>query len=118
MPWWSWVLIWAVLVLALVGMLVRFGFVLFRKAMAALDALGDLGDQVADLEAQADILAGDADSPRTPPAIFADRAALAAGVSASRSERAHRRQLRRDQRITQGKLLNSTALTQRTGPHA
>lgn len=46
MPWWSWLLIWTGLVLALLGMLVWFGFRLFRQAMATGAALSDLSDRI------------------------------------------------------------------------
>jgi hypothetical protein len=118
MPWWSWVLIWSVLVMALVGTLGGFGFVLFHKVMAGFDALTDLSDQVDVLDSRTEVMAGETHPRHGTPAIFADRTALAANASTARSERAHRRQLRRDQRITQGKLLSTTPLKQRTGPHA
>jgi flagellar biosynthesis/type III secretory pathway M-ring protein FliF/YscJ len=100
-PWWSWVIIWVVLVAALLGMLAWFAVRLFRKLMTAADALGDLGDQLAQLDEAVDELA-----PATfSPAIFADREELALDVERNRDRRAHRRQERRDLAINRGKLL-------------
>lgn len=104
MPWWSWILIWLFLVLALLGMLAIFAVVLFRKMMTAADAVGELGDQVAALDAAVDEL----DPDRRRPAIFADAAELAADVRARRSESKHRRQVRIDRRVERGKLLRYT----------
>lgn len=101
MPWWSWILIWLFLVFALLGMLAIFAVVLFRKMMTAADAVGELGDQVAALDATADEL----DPDRVRPAIFADAAELADGVRRRRSENAHSRQVRIDRRVESGKLL-------------
>lgn len=43
MPWWSWLIIWTLLVLALLGMLAGAGVTLFRKLMKTARALHDLG---------------------------------------------------------------------------
>jgi hypothetical protein len=117
-PWWSWVVIWGALVLGLAGMLAWFALTLFRKLMRAADALGELGDQVAQLEARHDELGV------TPfaPAIFADHTELALVVEMQRIEREHRRQERRDSTVSRGKLLAGKRLpsapwNQRTGPH-
>lgn len=67
MPWWSWLVIWAVLGLALVALLVLGGLWLWRKLMRLLDDLGELAEQAAVLEAVDD----DA-PPRAVPAILRD----------------------------------------------
>ncbi len=51
MPWWSWIVIWACLVLALIAMLVFSGWGLFRKAVAVFDELGALGAKLELLDA-------------------------------------------------------------------
>jgi hypothetical protein len=117
-PWWSWVVIWVVLVLGLAGMLAWFALTLFRKMMRAADALGDLGDQLSQLEARRDEL----ESRGFAPAIFADHAELVLDVELQRIEREHRRQERRDNAVSRGKLLAGKRLpsapwNQRTGPH-
>jgi hypothetical protein len=63
MPWWAWLLIWAVLLLSLLGMLALFAVLLFRKAgavarelehLASLATILDQADQVLD-DQRADI---------------------------------------------------------------
>jgi hypothetical protein len=103
MPLWSWILIWALLIAALLGMLTWFAVRLFRKLMVAFGALEDLGDQLAELDL-------DGELPRSPfrPAIFQNRRALAAAIDQARIERAHHRAHRRDLAISRGKLLQHT----------
>jgi hypothetical protein len=101
MPWWSWVVIWVVLVGALLGMLAWFAVRLFRKAMTVGGALSDLGDQISQLDADVDELSPD----RFSPAVFAERDDLALTVEQGREQRAHRRQERRDLAVNRGKLL-------------
>jgi hypothetical protein len=100
MPVWSWIVIWTVLAVGLLAMLVWFAVVLFRKAMAIFGALEDLGDQLADLDL-------DAESPQRPlnPAVFQNRHELAMAIEQARILRAHRRAARRDLSISRGKLL-------------
>jgi hypothetical protein len=100
-PWWSWVIIWAVLLAALFGMLAWFAVRLFRKLMTAADALAHLGEQLAGLDAQVDDLAPDTFTP----AVFANRSELAEEIERGRYRRAHRRQERTDLAINRGKLL-------------
>lgn len=51
MPWWSWIVIWTCLVLALIAVLVVSGWRLFRKAVAVFDELGALGGKMELLDA-------------------------------------------------------------------
>jgi len=113
-PWWSWVIIWTLLVLGLLGMLAWFAVALFRKLMAAMHALGELGDQLAALDVQM----GDLGEERFRPAIWSDRAALALEIERTRAARLHRRQERRDARVARGKLIRHAPTNQRTFPHA
>jgi hypothetical protein len=103
MPVWSWILIWTLLALGLLGMLAWFAVHLFRKLMATFHALEDLGDQLAELEL-------DQELPRNTfrPAVFQNRRTLAAAIDRARIERAHRRAHRRDLAISRGKLLQHT----------
>lgn len=114
MPWWSWIVIWGVLVLLALGLLAWHAYRLFRKFLGTLEALGDLADQVSELGANVEALHPE----RTVPAIFANRDALSAARQARRAERAHQRQARRDRLIRQGKLLQRAPLSQRTPPNA
>lgn len=118
MLWWSWLLIWAGLVLGLLGMLVWFAFRLFRKFMAASDALVALADQVADSMPDDSSDASNEDSRGNLPAIFQDVGELSFQRARRRAERAHRRQESRDRRINRGKVVSHTPSNQRTVPHA
>jgi hypothetical protein len=113
-PWWSWVIIWALLVLGLLGMLAWFAVVLFKKLMVTMRALGELGDQLAALDVRLDGLGEE----RFRPAIWADRASLALEIERGRAARQRRRQERRDARIARGKLIRQAPTNQRTFPHA
>jgi flagellar biosynthesis/type III secretory pathway M-ring protein FliF/YscJ len=101
MPWWSWVVIWVVLVLALLGMLTLFGFRLFRKLTAALDELGKLADKTDLLHQRSEELREE----RFQPAVFADASALRAARDQDLADRERRRQARRDSLVKRGKLL-------------
>jgi hypothetical protein len=100
MPAWSWLVIWVLLAVGLLTMLVWFAIVLFRKAMAVLAALEELGDQLATLDLDAEV-----PRRRLHPAIFQNRHELALAIDQTRILRAHRRAARRDLSISRGKLL-------------
>ena len=51
MPWWSWLVIWTCLVIALIIVLVVAAWRLFRKAVAVFDELGTLAVQTELLDA-------------------------------------------------------------------
>lgn len=101
MPWWSWVVIWVVLVLALLGMLTLFGFRLFRKLVATLDELGKLADKAELLQRRSEELG----EKRFRPAVFADAGALRSARDQDLADRERRRQARRDSLVKRGKLL-------------
>jgi hypothetical protein len=103
MPWWSWLVIWGVLVVGLLGMLALFAVWLFRKLMAA-------AAEVSDLAQKAEILSRRAEELRDPAfhaAVFDDASALRDERELARAERANARQARRDARVRRGKLLIS-----------
>jgi hypothetical protein len=50
MPWWSWLVIWVCLTLALIAMLIVSAWRLFRKAMAVFTELGVLAEKTELLE--------------------------------------------------------------------
>lgn len=114
MPWWSWVIIWSLLVLGLLGMLAWFAVVLFKKLMRTMRALAELGDQLAALDAHVDDLRQE----RFRPAIWDDRASLALEIERGRAARQRRRQERRDAQVARGKLIRQAPTDQRTFPHA
>ena len=101
MPFWSWIIIWAVLALALLGMLAYFGYRLFRKLMAALEALGELSEKAALLDDAAESLR---DAPFEP-AVFADAGALSRQRRLAKAASLRRRQARREKRLERGRLL-------------
>lgn len=112
MPWWSWLLIWSGLLLALLAVLVWFAFTLFKKLMRAVNALEELGNQVAGHDLDFAEPAPD----RFRPAMFQDHDDLALAFDLQRADRARRRQLRRDRLVGRGKLLQQAPLIQRTDP--
>lgn len=103
MPWWSWVVIWAVLVLGLFGMLAFFAWWLFRKVMAAASEASALM-QKADIlgERSADMRYAEFHS-----AIFVSPDELHTQREQARADRQVARQARRDQRVRRGKILIS-----------
>jgi hypothetical protein len=100
MPWWSWLVIWTVLVLGLLGMLAFFAWWLFRKVVAA-------GREAAALMDKAEVLSRRAEElhERFEPAVLADADELRAEREQQRAERAYARQARRDARVRRGRLL-------------
>jgi hypothetical protein len=112
MPWWSWVVIWVVLVLALLGMLAFFGWWLFKKGMVAFAAMSDLAAKLEVLDA-----ASEAVSPwHFTPAMLRRRADVEEAHRTLADLRADRKQLRRDRRLARGKLLVTADLRKRTFP--
>ncbi|BDZ47281.1 hypothetical protein [Naasia aerilata] len=112
MPWWSWVLIWVLLVLAMLGMLALFGWWLFRKAMTAFEALGELTSKLELLDAASDEV-----SPRHfTNAILRDRAEVQEAHRVLADLRADRKRVRRESRLARGKLLVTADLRKRTFP--
>jgi len=112
MPWWSWVLVWVVLVLALLGMLAFVGWRLFKKTMTALEALGELTARLEILDAARQEL----DEERFRPAVSRPFAEIQAEYRENAEGRDERRRFRRDRRHSRGKLLVSADLRQRTFP--
>jgi len=104
MPWWSWILIWGGLVLALLAMLVLMAWWLFRKAVGVLDELGQLAEKTELLSRMSDELT-DVETAPFVPAVLLDRAAVAAQRSARELAREQRKHARREKRITRARLL-------------
>jgi hypothetical protein len=100
MPWWSWLLIWTVLVLGLLGELAFFAWWLFRKVVAA-------GREAAALMEKTEVLSRRADElyERFEPAVLADAEELRAERDDWLAGRAIARQARRDARVRRGRLL-------------
>jgi hypothetical protein len=104
MPWWSWILIWGGLVLALLAMLALLSWWLFRKAVGVMEELGQLAAKTEVLGRMSDELA-DASDPDFVPAVLRDRVQVSLEHDALVHERAVRRQMRREKRIARGKML-------------
>jgi len=113
MPWWSWVLIWVALVLAMLGMLAWFGWWLFKKGLVAMEALGELAGRLELLDAASEDLA-----PEKPfvPAILRDRAEVQEAHRVLAELRAERKERRREARRARGRLLVTADLRKRTFP--
>lgn len=101
MPWWSWFIIWGVLVAALLVLLVWQAIVLFRKFMAAVHALGELAEKAAVLEQRADTLG----EHRFQAAAFQSAARLSWERRNDAARRADRRRAHREARVQRGKLI-------------
>lgn len=102
MPWWSWLVIWIVLVLGLLGMLAFFAWWLFRKVVAA-------GREAAALLEKTEVLSRRAEELHETfePAVLADADELRAERQEHLIELAYARQARRDARVRRGRLLVS-----------
>ncbi len=95
LPWWGWVLLWAVLVgggAAWVAVLARRTW---RSARALAEEVGRAGDLVAELEARADDLRVDVEGPT---AVTQDPHRLRREYGARRAQSAAARQARRADR--------------------
>ena len=115
MPWWSWILIWSGLGLALLALLALFGVNLFRKVMTLANAVGAIGTRVSAATAQPDEPA--AVTTRLP-AIFDSRDRLAEVIADRRFGRLQHRQLRRDRAIHRGKLFGTFPAIPKDSSHA
>lgn len=112
MQWWAWVLIWLGLVLALIAMLVLLGVRLFKKAMRAVDALGDLTDSLSRLDAAGDELS----DPPFVPSVLREKDEVESDWHERRDARAAIRAARAEARRARGRLLTSADLRRRTFP--
>ncbi|BDI22640.1 hypothetical protein [Herbiconiux sp. L3-i23] len=109
MPPWSWVLIWVGLVLALLAVLAACGWMLFRKAMTAAEALGELTAKLDLLDGAREELAPEP----FVPSILQPRSEVDARYDAVQEARSERRERRRELRIARGRLLTSAEATRR-----
>ncbi|KZX22809.1 hypothetical protein [Rathayibacter tanaceti] len=101
MTWWSWILIWLVLVLAALAVLVLFALSYWRKGRLLL---GQLAEVTAKLEAVSPG-AIEAAPPRPGSSLFADRDAVRRRHEARRDARRDRIDHSRSSRVERGKLL-------------
>jgi hypothetical protein len=102
MPWWSWVVIWVALVLALVALLVLGGLWLWRKLMRFFDDLGELADQASVLEGV------DAEPPaRVIPAVLRDIEDVRRQRAVRIAHRLERKRVRRVLRLERARNITS-----------
>ncbi|MFD1713313.1 hypothetical protein ACFSBZ_02405 [Amnibacterium flavum] len=107
MPWWSWVVIWGILVLALLAVLAASGWMLFRKAMTAAEALGQLVDQADRL----DVARSELDPEHFVPAAIRPHSEVSAEYEVIAEARTARRQARHEKRLARGRELVSPEAT-------
>ncbi|GAA2246200.1 hypothetical protein N1031_16150 [Herbiconiux moechotypicola] len=102
MAWWSWLIIWTVLVLGLLGMLAWLGYRLFVKGRDVLRELDALSRKVGALAENAEKLAPEEPTER---AIALGYAETARRHEEHEARRAELKQARREARLARGKLL-------------
>jgi len=113
MPWWSWVLIWVGLVLALVAVLVLGAIWLWRKLMRLADDLGTLADQAAVLEQVTDEA-----PPRSVPAVLRDIEQVRRERSVRVARRYERKRVRRQRRLERARRITRLDATTVRWPEA
>jgi len=101
MPWWSWLIIWTCLVLALLAMLVVSAWWLFRKAVAVFDELGTLAAKSELLDAAVT----EFDEQREEMAILQKLSDVQARRRQVRDAAHARREARRETRLARGRAL-------------
>lgn len=67
LPWWFWVLLWTVLILATLLAAIVAGFRLFRRGMGVMQSLGDAADKLSSDMAQPGTVVDYTPRPRTYP---------------------------------------------------
>ncbi|QIV88507.1 hypothetical protein [Glutamicibacter mishrai] len=99
LPWWFWVLLWTVLVLATLLVAVLAGFRLFKRGMAVVEGLGDAADHISAGLSQPGTVVEYAQNPRRYPhgtdATHADPEKIRKLRDKGKAERIEARRLRR-----------------------
>jgi hypothetical protein len=101
MPWWSWLVIWTCLVLALIVMLVVSAWRLFRKAISVFDELGTLAEKTELLDASLTEL----DEQQTDLAILQKFTEVRARRGRARDAATARRDARHAARVIRGRAI-------------
>lgn len=112
MPWWSWLIIWTALVLALLAMLGLSAWWLFRKFLVLTENLGDLAGTLEVLDVEA------AEPVRAQLAILADLRDIRAREDARRFRRATRRRERHERRMARARRITRLDASQQQWPAA
>lgn len=97
--WWGWVLLWAGLVIALIGMLAGLAWWLFRKSLVLLEDLGSLAERATLLEVEEQALV------RPVPAVLVSAAEVARREDERRRHRAERRTTRHRARLERARRI-------------
>ena len=97
--WWGWVLLWAGLILVLIGMLVGCAWWLFRKSLVLLDDLGQLAERAGGLEIDEPTLV------RPIPAVLTPLSAVQRREDERLRHRAERRAERRQARLDRARRI-------------
>lgn len=105
MPWWSWILIWAGLVLVLLGVLAWCALRLYRKAMALAGEADELQTLLDELAARAEALA--AHEPPAENAVTRGAAAVERDRARIRAEIDERKRERHEARLARARRLIS-----------
>lgn len=106
MPWWSWLLIWSGLVLALLAMLALFAVALFRKAVAVADALADTAETMQLLQnANTEAEEHEAEEQRSELAILSPFFHVVERRELVRSQSLERRAIRHEARLERARRL-------------
>jgi hypothetical protein len=103
MPWWSWLIIWVVLVLALLVMLGLFGWQLFRKVVAVFASLEALASTTELLESAGETL----DDQHTTLALLQKRSEVVARRDRVREQAGERRRARHDARLDRARRITA-----------
>lgn len=105
LPWWFWVLLWTVLILATILAAVFAGFRLFKRGMAVVEGLGDAADHISNGLSQENTVVEYAANPRRYPhgtdATHADPEKIKALREQGKAERIEARRVRRVARRAQ-----------------
>ena len=101
MAWWSWLIIWTCLVLALIAVLAVSAWRLFRKAVSVFDELGTLAEKTALLDAAVT----EFDDQQAELAILQTLSEVRARRRLVRDAAATRRDVRRSARVARGRAL-------------
>lgn len=101
MPWWSWIVIWVGLVLALLGMFAWLIYRIVKKLLAALHALSELGDRTELLESR---ITEFAEEPFRS-AVLASAGELSVARDQARGDRENSRQIHNENRMARGRVL-------------
>jgi hypothetical protein len=103
MPWWSWLVIWVLLALALVGMLTLMAFRLVRKGLAVLGELDVLASKLEILDREGDEL----DGQQRQLAILVGAAKMRERRALVRAAALERRARRREARLVRARALTA-----------